>query len=230
MKTKLPVMLFTLLFLAPAASGIGFNLGIYGGKDFYSISEMSREFRLMDLTEASIRREGFKNPWILGVNAQLNFILGWSLNLSAEGTVRKYSVRYSRNYPVPNDPNNIKTSEYEVSWGRVAILATLKKNLLVLPTFKIYSGLGAGIHLIAPVVSDKFLVNTLADKSVELDPSADVELESRFGGQLLVGAQFSPPLSPLKFKLDAKYLLTSTGDYEEPTHFLNLTLGIMFGF
>ena len=221
MNKFVPVVLVILFFLTSPLFSLGFDFGVYGGKDFYKISEMQKNFQLADLTAASVEREGVQNPWMFGANFRLNFIGGISLETTAEAAYAKYKVIYS----IPSNPS---TDEYDITWTRIAVLATLEKNLFSAPTTELYGGIGGGLHMVTPVVSDKFLINTLKDKSAELDVSEDINLESKFGGHALVGFQFHPPLTPIKFKLEGKYIILPKGDYEEPNSFFTVYLGIMY--
>ena len=230
MKKFMPFILIFLLFIPTKQFAQGLDFSIYGGKDFCKIKELRCDFQLMDMTEASINREGFKNPWILGIDLGINFSKGFKVDLSAEAAYLKYKLYYSRNYPTVYNPFNIKTSSYKVEWARIAFLTTLEKILFSSQITELYVGLGSGLHIVAPVVSDKFLFNTLIDKFMELDPSTDVNLKSKFGGHVIFGFQVNPLSNPIKFKLEGKYTIMPEGDYEEPNTFFTVYLGILYSF
>ncbi len=217
-----------LVFWMGNALALGFHFGVHGGKDFYSISSMDKGFQLADLTEARVEREGFSNPWLAGVDLQWDLLMGLKLEATAEAAYHSYNVVYTRNDPQPGDPFHKLVSEYDVKFARAGLVGSLKMNILPLPIVDLYFGGGAGIHWIAPLVSDKFLMGTLMDKAAELDPSEDVKVESRLGGHLLVGASIHPPMFPLKFALEAKYNFLQSGEYEEPDKFATVVLKIFF--
>ena len=152
------------------------------------------------------------------------------MDFSAEAAYLKYKLYYSRNYPTIYDPFNIKTSSYKVEWARIAFLTTLEKILFSSQITELYVGLGSGLHIVAPVVSDKFLANTLIDKFMELDPSTDIKLRSSFGGHFLLGFNFKLPSIPVNFFLEGKYTIMPEGDYEEPNTFFTLSSGILYSF
>ncbi len=220
--------LFLLTILISTSRGIDFGLHI--GKDFYTIPNMAKGFHLadVDLTAAYIEREGFTNPWILGLDLQFKLPGGLRLKASAEGTYLQYHVLYIRNQPKPGDPLYKETSEYEVTWARAALLGTITKDLLPLPIFRFYAGAGGGVHLVAPVVSDKFLINTLTDKFAELDPTTDVKIDPRFGFHLVLGLAIHPPALPLNIVVEGKYSFLPRGEYEEPHRFATVVLKMLF--
>jgi len=136
------------------------------------------------------------------------------------------------NYPTIDDPLHIKTDSYDVPWGRASAILTVEKNLISLPTFSFYGGFGGGMHWVAPVVSDKFLFDTLLNKTLELDPSTDVELQQVFAVHGLVGLSFRMPLMPIKFSFEGKYTVMPQGSYEEPSQFFSIyfILSYVIGF
>jgi len=224
------IALMILLLKISHSFGSELGVGFYGGKDFYAIQNMNRGFRLADLTEASISRKGFENPWMFGVNVRLNLTSNINLNLNAEAVYLKYQVVYSRNYPTVVDPFNIKTSYYDVKWGRLAFLATLEMILYSSKTMEFFAGLGGGVHKIAPAVSDRFLINTLFDKFIELDLSTDIKLNHLFGGHALVGMELNSFWKQIKIRLVGKYSVLPDGEYEEPGKFFTVLLGAMYHF
>jgi hypothetical protein len=226
---KFLVVTLVLLLSSPLYAG-ELSFSIYGGKDFYRIEYMKRGFNLIDLTEASINRTGFENPWLLGVDFGFCIGNGFSLDFAAEGVYLKYDVNYTVSFPFPNDPLNKKTSYYDVEWARFALFLTLRKTIISTKYFQLYGGLGGGLHLIAPVVSDRFLMMTLKDKFDEFDPSTDVSLSNKFGGNANMGIRIIPFAIPLKFKAEAKYTMMQKGDYEEPDSFFSVLFGIIYNF
>ncbi len=228
MRKFLFLAVFMLMTLSQYAAEL--NLGVYGGKDFYRIEDMNRGFNLIDLTEASINRTGFENPWMLGIDFDFSLGKGFSLSLAAEGVYLLYDVTYTVNFPLPQDPFNKETSYYDVEWARFAFQLNLRKNLFTTDFFDLYLGLGGGLHMIAPVVSDKFLMMTLKDKFDEFDPSTDVSLDTKFGGNAGLGFLIHPFSFPLKFRVEGKYTMMPAGDYEEPDAFFSILAGIVYGF
>ena len=230
MKKILPILVALILFLSTNLFALGLQIGIYGGKDIYHISKLGVNFQLMDMTEATIEREGRSNPWLLGMNLYYNLKNDLKLGISAEAAYLAYKVHYSRNYPTVYDPFNIKTSKYDLAWARAAILASLVKDVLSTSVGNFYVGIGGGLHVLAPVVSDKFVFDTLWDKFMELDTSTDINLIYKFGGFAIFGFQFNPFQSPIKLQLEGKYHLTSQSKYEEPDNFLSVDLGLLYFF
>lgn len=93
-----------------------------------------------------------------------------------------------------------------------------------------YAGFGAGLFIFAPVVSDRFIHNTLLDKFQELDFSKDIKLRYSPGGQLISGLSINPNKFPTNFKVTFRYSITTKGDYEEPYSFLSIYLNLNYIF
>jgi len=226
MKKNLIIIVFLLSTLPQIAADLTF--GIYGGKDLYRIDDLERGFNLIDLTQASVSRTGFGNPWLFGVDLAYGLGKGFYFDFTAEGVYLKYDLNYTVSFPLPHDPFNKETNYYSVEWARFAFLLSLQKTVVTTDFFDFYLGVGGGLHLIAPVVSDKFLMMTLKDKFDKFDPSTDVSLEQKIGGNASLGFVVHPFSVPLKFKLEGKYTTMPPGDYEEPNSFFSVFAGIIY--
>lgn len=202
------------------------NLGIQFlvGNDFYKINSMEKGFNLLDLTKANIKREQFKNPF----SGELNVVyknIKYSVTLSLDASYTNYNIIYSRNYPQPFDPFYIKTSDYKIDFARGNISINYLRNFPLSNKLKLFYGGGPGFSITAPIVSDKFIINTLTNKLSELDFSKDIKLKYSFSAVFQSGFVYEL-FDPIGIILSVKYLMTSKGEYEEPYSFASVHFGI----
>jgi hypothetical protein len=230
LKEKIIFGLIVLFLFSSESFATEFGVGIHGGKDFYSISNLKTGFRLLDLTEASVSRDGFANPWVVGVSFSFKINRNWKMRINGDVVLVKYEVLFTRNYPTLYDPFYIKTSEYKIDWGRAAILGTVERDWQISDHFYVFGGTGGGLYILAPVVSDKFLVNTLLDKFMELDISKDIEMSYKLGAHALLGLEAVTFSDKVSFRIEGRYSFMSEGKYEEPTRFFSVFSGIIFNF
>ncbi len=230
MKEKIIFGLIALLLFSSVSFAVDFGVGIHCGKDFYSITNLKSGFRLLDLTEASITRIGFEDPWAIGVSLAFGIAQNWTIRINGDFVLVKYDVLFTRNYPIFNNPFYIKTSKYNIEWGRAAILGTMERNWKISDHFYAIGGAGGGLYALAPVVSDKFMVNTLRNKFMELDVSRDIEMSYKFGAHILFGLEAVTFSDKVSFRIEGRYSFMSEGKYEEPTHFFSVFSGIIFNF
>lgn len=222
-------LIFPLLF-ATFSHAIDLGVGLYGGKDFYSISNISRGFNLMDLTEASISRRGFSNPWLFAISLYFNMNGNWRIRFSGDLVMVKYKVLYSRTEPTIYNPFYVRTSTYKIKWGRMAIWGSLEKYWQISDRISFFADGGGGLFVLAPVVSDKFIMNTLLNKFMELDVSKDIDMSYKFGGLASLGMEAVLLKDKIHFRIEGRYNIMLAGRYEEPTNFLSLESGFIFRF
>lgn len=230
-KIKLPILFFIIslssYYTFPQQKN---SIGIYAGMDFYTIEQLEKSFRLVDLTEVSIKRQSFSNPFLIGINYEHCFENLLALQIYLEGIYLTYFVEYRRNDPQPFDPFYIKISDYNVPWARITFGSNLMKTIPLNKSINFFAGLGAGLFIMAPVVSDNFIYNTLLNKFQELDLSDDIKLRYSPGGQLISGITLNPFNLPINLKIAIKYSLTTKGEYEEPYSILSSYLNINYNF
>jgi hypothetical protein len=200
-----------------------FGIQILAGSDIYKINSMEKGFNLFDLTKANIKREEFSNP----ISAELNLVydkINWNLTLSLDAAYTNYNVVYTRNVPQLFDPFYIKTSKYKIDFARAAASLNYIKNISLTSRLMLFVGGGPTFFITAPVVSDKFIINTLKDKFSELDLSDDIKLRYSFGAIVQSGIKFKV-FNPIDLLVTAKYFVTSKGEYEEPYSFAAIHAG-----
>lgn len=224
----LSIVLFFALNISLSAQRI--NIGIFVGKDFYSIKELNTSFNLYDLTKAEINRKSFSDPLIAGLDFEVNLNKNYRVELFAEAAYLKYNITYSRNYPEPLDPFNIKTSIYSIDWARANLGISVISSFVKFSNIELSGGGGINYSIIAPVVSDKFLYETLRDKFVELDVSNDIKLKGSIGGHLQANLGYNIQSVNLIPSIEIKYLFTSEGRYEEPSKFFTLKIKVLYSF
>lgn len=224
----LSIVLFFALNISLSAQRI--NIGIFVGKDFYSIKELNTSFNLYDLTKAEINRKSFSDPLIAGLDFEVNLNKNYRVELFAEAAYLKYNITYSRNYPELLNPFNIKTSVYSIDWARANFGVSIISSFINFRNIELSGGGGINYSIIAPVVSDKFLYETLRDKFVELDVSNDIKLKGSIGGHLQANLGYN--IKPLNLipSIELKYLFTSEGRYEEPSKFFTLKKKVLYSF
>jgi hypothetical protein len=224
----LSIVLFFALNISLSAQRI--NIGIFVGKDFYSIKELNTSFNLYDLTKAEIDRKSFSDPLIAGLDFEVNLNKNYRVELFAEAAYLKYNITYSRNYPELLNPFNIKTSVYSIDWARANFGVSIISSFINFRNIELSGGGGINYSIIAPVVSDKFLYETLRDKFVELDVSNDIKLKGSIGGHLQANLGYN--IKPLNLipSIELKYLFTSEGRYEEPSKFFTLKIKVLYSF
>lgn len=205
-----------------------FEIQFLAGGDIYKINSMEKGFNLLDLTKANIKREGFSNP----ISAELNLVydrINWNLTLSLDAAYTNYDVTYTRNVPQLFDPFYIKTSKYKIDFARAAASLIYSKYFPITSRLNLFIGGGPTFFITAPVVSDKFIINTLKDKFSELDLSDDIKLRYSFGAVVQSGIKFQL-FNPIDLLLTAKYFVTSKGEYEEPYSFAVIHTGLGINF
>jgi len=95
---KAIVLILVFLFMTgvPHLYALGLELGIYGGKDYYTIPHLKKGFVLADLTQASVERDGFQDPIMLGAVFRFNLIGGYAVSVRGEAVYLNYHVVYAR--------------------------------------------------------------------------------------------------------------------------------------
>lgn len=205
-----------------------FGIQFLAGNDFYKINSLEKGFNLSDLTKANIKRESFSNPISVELSLVYNNIT-WGITLSIDAAYTNYNVLYSRNYPQPFDPFYIKTSEYKVDFLRATVSLNYLKYISLTSKLKLFIGGGLGVFITAPIVSDKFIFNTLKDNHSELNLSNDIKLRYSIGAVLQIGIKYSL-FSPVDILLSAKYFITSKGEFEEPYNYAEIHIGLGINF
>ncbi|MGB9703005.1 MAG: hypothetical protein ACPL1A_09850 [Candidatus Kapaibacteriota bacterium] len=222
MRSRITILLVLILISNLKSQNLGIQLLV--GNDFYKINSLEKGFNLLDLTKANIKREQFKNPF----SGELNIVyknINWGVMLSVDAAYTNYNVIYSRNYPQLNDPFYIKTSQYKIDFARGNISVNYLRNLLLSNNLKLFYGGGPGFSITAPIVSDKFIINTLTNKISELDFSKDIKLKYSLSAVLQSGIVYEL-FDPVGIILSVKYFITSKGEYEEPYSFASIHAGI----
>ncbi|MFC1650804.1 hypothetical protein ACFL2X_04475 [Candidatus Latescibacterota bacterium] len=225
MRFLLVVITAATLLMNPAPAHAIFGIGIHGGIDNYTIDGFDESFSLDDGTGVSLTREEISSPIMFGCNFLVDVIPIIDLELSADVAMQDYKITYD---------TPLETKDYDATFGRVGVYATVRKNIISFPpvisTFSLYGGAGVGLHLMSPVIGKNLIKDELKTVGEKLDTDELTKNLTNIGGHILLGAQFSPPVIPFMISANAKYTLVGEGDYEEPGNFLSmyLTLGMKF--
>ena len=225
MRVFLVCLTSLILLMNPTPAFAIFGIGIHGGVDNFTVDSFDASFKLDDGNSVSLKREEISSPLMFGCNFTFDALPIIDIELSADACLQDYKLTYT---------TPLKTEHLDGTFGRIGIYGTVKKNLISFPpmvnTFSVYTGAGAGIHLISPVVGEKLIQKKLKEAADLLKPDDITEKLTRVGGHILLGAQFKPFMIPLMIAADAKYTIIGKGDYEEPGSFLSLyvSLGLNF--
>ena len=225
MRVFLVCLTALILLMSPTPAFAIFGIGIHGGVDNITVDSFDASFELDDGNQVSLKREEISSPLMFGCNFIFDALPIIDLELSADVCMQDYKLTYT---------TPLKTEDYDATFGRIGIYGTVKKNLISFPpivnTFSVYTGAGAGIHLISPVVGKKLIQEELKEVANPLKPDDITKKLTSAGGHILLGAQFKPFMIPLMLTADAKYTIIGKGDYEEPGSFLSLyvSLGLNF--
>lgn len=225
MRIFLAYLTALILLMNPTPAFAIFGIGVHGGVDNFTVDSFEASFELDDGNSVSLKREEISSPLMFGFNFTFDALPIIDIELSADVSFQEYKLTYTAGE---------KTEDYDATFGRIGIYGTVRKNLVSFPpmvnTFSVYTGAGAGIHLMSPVVGKKLIQKELKEVTDPLKPDDITEKLTRAGGHILLGAQFKPPMIPLMIAADAKYTIIGKGDYEEPGSFLSIyvSLGLNF--
>lgn len=238
------VVTLVFLFLSSGPALALFGFGIRAGVDNYKVSAFEGKFIFPPLSadSVSLKREEIDLPLLFGAYFTFDLLPIVDLELSADLAMRRYNIIYknsnaSSSYPFPGELPPIPVpglTHQEVTFARLSLCGTLKKNLIKIPpvlgVVSLYAGVGAGVHLISPVISKTLILDKLSGPDDVLTPQDVLEDVTKVGGHALVGIRVKPPLSPFAFNLEGRYTaLTEEAKYEEPERFLSVYAGLSFG-
>lgn len=223
------VILITSLFVLTQTAVAQFSINFGVGKDFYTIEAIeNKEFSLWDGTPALVERDEISNPFY--ANLQLEYQSGSLIyGLALAGAYQKYHMKYYYSeLRVPPHPTDNKTEE-DVIWARIEINPVLLYEIELNKSLAFDFGIGGGLQIMAPVVSDKFIYETTLNKALDLDFTDEVELAYLFNGKAIARAKFKIT-SNFSLGAEANYLMVQKGDYEQPSNFFTafVFLGITF--
>jgi len=222
----------SLAFPSPGEAIFGF--GAHGGMDFYSVDPDSLTFQLgYDLqgrkAKASLVREEIDSPVLVGGRFYVDVVPIIDVEISADVALRKYSFTFTREIA-----GGIETRDDETTFGRVALYATVRKDMLALPPIvhivAAYVGAGIGLHFATPVLTPQLFIDELASADTQLDIDEFVKRGTKIGGHALVGVRVKPPMFPLVADAEAQYNVVPKGDYEEPNAFPSVRVGLWLDF
>jgi hypothetical protein len=227
MRKSMTLLALSCCFFAMANPAYAlFRLGVHGGKDLYSIEQESTEFHLKgDNSLASLTREEIAEPILFGGDIYLDMIPFVDVELGLEAAIAKYNFTYI----VAAD-----TTSEDAAFGRIALYATLKRNIIQFPpvihVVSVYIGGGTGLYLVSPVICKDLVIDELKTAGEELEVSQLIGKAVRAGAHAVVGIKLKPPVAPLALDLKAKYVMLGKGSYKEPEGFFALSVGLAFGF
>ena len=117
----------TALWIAPSPALIHFGARI--GFDNTTWDEHEVAGFTLGSGTATVTREAIDAPLLLGVSAGTGLLPILDLEIAAEAAIKKYDFTY--------DPSVGSTVSEEVSYSRVSLMATLKRDLMSFPPVKL---------------------------------------------------------------------------------------------
>ncbi len=224
MKSK--IFVFLLFCFIPVYAQLSLNIGV--GNDFYEIPAIERiNFELWNGTPAYFERTEIVNPLYFNLQIEYqssSFIYG----LHLAGAYKKYHIEYIY-FPTSLSFDDVENKE-DVPWARIEINGIFLYELPVSEKFSIQTGLGGGMQIMPPVVSDKFIYETTMNKALSLDFSDDIELEYLPNAKFIARAKFK--LNEIfSISAETNYLfLFKGGKYEQPANFFTaaIFIGVTF--
>jgi hypothetical protein len=138
-------------------------------------------------------------------------------------TYKEYNVRYGNleNIILPPFQTGLDTlydNNYTVPWVRAELNLFLLYDIFTLNGFTLSGGVGGGLQIVAPVVSDSFIENTLLTKLEHLDVSTDVSPEYLGNGKIIAELKYNIS-DHISAGVDADYLFLQKGKAEQPESF-----------
>jgi len=216
----------TIFFLFLFASNIlfaqSFSISATAGVDNYTIPSVDQNFNLSDGTLSFLTRDEVANPVNFGLQLRIKkqkFTYGIDANL----TYKEYNVRYGNleNIILPPFQTGLDTlydNNYTVPWVRAELNLFLLYDIFTLNGFTLSGGVGGGLQIVAPVVSDSFIENTLLTKLEHLDVSTDVSPEYLGNGKIIAELKYNIS-DHISAGVDADYLFLQKGKAEQPESF-----------
>ncbi len=219
-------LLFLVLFIVVSTvkAQVSINLGV--GKDFYTIPKVEdSQFELWDGTPAVFTREKISNPIYFNLQfeyKQNSIIYGFHV----AGAYQKYHYYY--NY-FPLLHSDVTESEGDVPWARVEINADFLYEFVLGSGFSFIPGVSAGLQIMPPIVSEKFIYETTLNKILSLDFTDNVELEYLPNAKIIAKLKYYLTEN-FSLSAEANYLFIEKGKYDQPSSFFTsaIFLGITF--
>ncbi len=205
-----------------ASAFIGFGARV--GFDDTSFDAYETDFGLGSGT-ATVVREEIERPLILGGTVGTGLLPLVDFELAAEVAFSKYRFAYTTDAG--------QATSDDVYYTRASVLATLKRNLVsfppVTPVMSVYLGGGVGLHYVTPLVGEDLVLDKLSTPTEELVPDDVIEYQLKPGAHGLVGVRLKPPVLPFSVSAEARYIVKSKGDFEEPGSHMSVYVGAALG-
>lgn len=215
-------ILFLLLFAADISLAQNISIGATAGFDNYTIPSVEQNFNLLDGTPSFLTRDEVANPVNFGL--QLRFKKNkLTYGIDANLTYKEYNVTYGNLERITIPPfqtafDTLYNNNYSVPWVRAELNIFLLYDIFTSHGFTLSGGLGGGLQVVAPVVSDSFIVSTLLTKLERLDVSTDVDPEYLGNGKIIAELKYNISEN-ISAGIDADYLFLQKGKAEQPESF-----------
>ena len=227
-------LLISLILFSSYILGQTFSISASGGIDNYTIPAVEQNFSLSDGTPSYLTRDEVANPFNAGL--QLRFEKNKLIfGVDADITYKEYNVYYANLEIVTRMPpfndiiDTLFSDTYSVPWVRAGLNAFVLYNWVDVNSLKINVGIGGGVQVVAPVVSDKFIEKTLVNKFETFDTSTDVDPE--YLGNIKIMTEVIYSLSKtFAIGVEGNYLMLTKGENEQPQNFAQVKTKFIISF
>jgi len=226
--------LITLIFFSSYIFGQTFSISAGAGIDNYTIPSVERNFSLDDGTPSFLTRDEVANPFNAGV--QLRFAKNKLIfGIDADITYKEYNVRYGNLQIIPHVPpftdeiDTLFSDTYTVPWVRAGLNLFALYNLADAGSLEINAGIGGGLQVVAPVVSDAFIEKTLKNKLETFDATTDVKPEYLGNVKIMTEAIYKISRT-FALGVEGNYLFLSKGENEQPQSFAQFKTKLILSF
>jgi hypothetical protein len=225
-------ILFFFLIASNYSFAQSFSISATAGIDNYTIPSVDQNFNLYDGSLSFLIRDEVANPANFGIQFRLKnnkFTYGFDGNM----TYKEYNVRYGNLEditmpPFPGSLDTIYVKNYTVPWVRAELNLFILYDIFTSHGFTISGGVGGGMQIVSPVVSDSFIEATLLTKLEHLDVSTDVSPEYLGNGKIIAELRYNIS-EHLSAGVDADYLFLQKGKFDQPASFAVIKGFVAFG-
>lgn len=207
------------------------SFGARLGYDDTSFDEYEAANFTLGSGTASVVRGAISRPLLLGASLETGLLPIFDLEVAAEAAFRQYNFSYTS---IAQGGTTAQQTSDDVYYARASVLATVKKNLAafppVAPVVRIYAGAGVGMHFVTPLIGQALIEDKLDDPGDALDAGDIVDYQLKPGAHFLGGVKLKVPLLPFALSGEARYIIKSEGDYEEPGSHWSGYAGLALGF
>ncbi len=226
--------LISIVFFSSYVFGQTFSISPSIGIDNYTIPSVEQNFALDDGTPSFLTRDEVANPFNAGL--QLRFAKNKLIfGIDADITYKEYNVHYGNIQIIPHFPpltdeiDTLFSDTYTVPWVRAGLNLFVLYNLIDAGALEVNAGIGGGLQVVAPVVSDAFIEKTLKNKLETFDATTDVNPEYLGNAKIMTEAIYKISQT-FALGVEGNYLFLSKGENEQPQSFAQIKTKLIVSF